>query len=109
MLVKSLFVKIALALGRLVRRSLSLIDLEGSFTLSWCLSSDKSCSVLLELGTLRFDFKFIVAVEGCSIFAVHATFGVDCRSSLCLSFGLNFEPSLTFVHTVESLLVGSED
>ena len=104
-----MLVKIALALAVLVACSLILIDFEGPFALSWCISTDESRSVLLELGTLGFDLKFIITVEGCSIFTVQTTFSVNCWSSLCLSFGLDFKPSLTLVHAIESLFIGTKD
>ena len=66
-------IRLALDFAGVVRSALRvLVHLEGSFsTLGHVCAHEGSC-VLLELRTLRLNFKLIIAVESCGIFLVHA-------------------------------------
>ena len=63
----------ALDFASVVRGTLwVLVDLEGSLSTLRHVSTQEGSRVLLELRTLRLNFKPIIAVEGCSIFLVKA-------------------------------------
>ena len=72
---ESCFIEVRLALdfAGVVRGTLwVLVDLEGTFSTLRHVSAQEGSSVLLELGTLRLNFKLIVAVEGCGISLIQA-------------------------------------
>ena len=85
-----------------------LVDFEGTFSTLWHVSAQEGSSVLLELGTLRLNFKLIVAVEGCGISLIQAWLLIDLRSCLRLCCGLDLDATLRFISTKEDSLVGHE-
>ena len=111
MFTESLFVEVASAFHfAMIAGALSiLIKLKWSLTWLGHLSAHEGCSILLELGTLWFNFVLIVTKETCSVFAVYTWLSVYLCSRWLSLASRDGETSLRFVFAVECCLISLEN
>ena len=111
MLAQTLLVQVARSLDFVVSvGALSvLIELEWALAAAWHFSAHESCCVLLELGALGLNLKFVVAEEASGILAEHTRLHVNIRGLLSTLASFNLESRLRLVFSVESSLVGLEN